>query len=216
MEFNRINMNTWSRKDVFKHFIKDVKCVMSLTADVDVTELVKMCKKEKLRFYPVYIYLVSKVVNKHEEFRMGYDGFGNVGYWSCINPSYIVFHTEDERFTNLTTEYMLDFYIFYNKIVSDIEEYKDIRGFDLKFPYPNIFNVSCLPWISYKSFDLHVFDSGTYLAPVITWGKYEQTYDKITMPLTLQIHHAVCDGFHISRFFADIQIETEKLLDYLN
>lgn len=216
MNFNLIDMNAWSRKDVFNHFIKDVKCVITLTADVDVTELLKICKKNGLNFYPVYIYLVSRAVNKRKELRMGYDDKGNVGYWEYVNPSYIVFHTEDEMFTNLSVEYVPDFYPFYNNIVCDIEKYKNIRGFDFGFPYPNIFNVSCLPWISYKSFDLHVFDEGTYLAPVITWGKYEQADDKTIMSLTLQIHHAACDGFHVSRFFTDVQKETEKLIDSIN
>ena len=33
------------------------------------------------------------------------------------------------------------------------------------------------------------------------------------MPLTMQIHHAVADGFHIARFFDDIQSEIKELTD---
>lgn len=32
----------------------------------------------------------------------------------------------------------------------------------------NYFDVSCLPWVKHKHFDVHVFDEGTFLAPVIT------------------------------------------------
>ena len=53
---------------------------------------------------------------------------------------------------------------------------------------------------------MHIFDSGTYLAPVITWGKYEKDNSgRILMPLSLNIHHAVADGFHLSRFFIEVQ-----------
>ena len=52
---------------------------------------------------------------------------------------------------------------------------------------------------------MHVFDEGQYLAPVVTWGKYISQNDKIIMPLTMNIHHAVADGFHLCRFFTEIQ-----------
>ncbi len=42
------------------------------------------------------------------------------------------------------------------------------RGFKIPFTQANTFDISCLPWISYTALDLHVFESGIYLAPVIT------------------------------------------------
>lgn len=70
----------------------------------------------------------------------------------------------------------------------------------------NFFDVSCLPWVRYKHFDVHVFDNGKFLAPVVTWGKYEQESDnKVLMPLSMNIHHAVADGFHLCRFFNEVQ-----------
>ena len=38
MNFKKINMETWNRADVFRHFIDDVRCVMSLTVDMDITD----------------------------------------------------------------------------------------------------------------------------------------------------------------------------------
>ena len=75
----------------------------------------------------------------------------------------------------------------------------------------NFFDVSCLPWIRYTHFDVHVFDEGKFLAPVVTWGKYEPKDGKLIMPLTMNIHHAVADGFHLSRFFNEVQ----ELMDSL-
>lgn len=60
--------------------------------------------------------------------------------------------------------------------------------------------------VHYQSFDMHIFDSGTYIAPVITWGKYKENEDgRIIMPLSLNIHHAVADGYHLCRFFTDVE-----------
>ena len=70
---------------------------------------------------------------------------------------------------------------------------------------PNFFDVSCLPWVRYRHFDVHVFDQGRFLAPVITWGRFEPEGSKLVLPLTMNIHHAVADGFHLSRFFNEVQ-----------
>lgn len=215
MIIKKINMDTWKRKDMFNHFINDVKCVICLTAKVDVTDLVYSCKTKGYRFYPVYIYLVSKIVNNRDEFKMGYDENGQAGIWDIVSPSYIVFNKDDELFTRLITEYVDDFNQFYFNVLENMETYKDKRGFEVEYDIKNTFDISCLPWIGYNSFDMHIFDSGTYLAPVITWGKFCEENGRLLMPLTLQIHHAVADGFHVARFFEEIQKETEQLSSHI-
>ena len=151
------------------------------------------------------MWVVCSAVNSRKEFRMGYDEQGNVGIWDYVSPYYAHFHKEDEQFVKLATAYHPDFYTFYQRFLMDQEKYKDYRGFDLKEIPPNVFDVSCLPWIKYKSFDIHVFDEGKYLAPVVTWGKYETSDGKTLLPLSMNIHHAVADGWHLSRFFSDVQ-----------
>ena len=76
---------------------------------------------------------------------------------------------------------------------------------------PNFFDVSRLPWVEYKHFELHVFDEGKFLAPVITWGKYGAAGDQMMMPLTVNIHHAAADGFRLSRLFLEVQRLIELL-----
>lgn len=59
---------------------------------------------------------------------------------------------------------------------------------------------------------MHVFDEGKFLASVVTWGKYALEGGRLTMPITMSIHHAVADGFHLSRFFTDVQGLIDSLL----
>lgn len=130
--------------------------------------------------------------------------------WDFISPSYADFHKEDESFVKLVTEYSDDLSTFHARFLADRAAHRDRRAFVEKQP-PNFFDVSCLPWVRYRHFDLHVFDEGKFLAPVVTWGKYEPDGGKTLMPLTMNIHHAVADGFHLSRFFLEVQ----KLMDAL-
>ncbi|MDR1002600.1 MAG: chloramphenicol acetyltransferase [Oscillospiraceae bacterium] len=208
----KINFDTWSRTAIFRHFIDDVRCVISVTADIDVTNFVHWNKNRGLRFFPSFLYVVSKAVNKRSEFRFGYDENGEVVVWDSVNPSYADFRGDDGGFASLVSNYSPDFEAFYRTVTQDMDRYKDKHGFEVEFDRRNVFDVSCLPWLHYKSVDMHVFDNGTWLAPVITWGKYEEKSGRILMPLSMQIHHAVADGFHIARFFADVEDEVAKLI----
>lgn len=204
MKYEIIDLNAWERGKLFCYFTEKLRNVMSMTADIDVTPLLSFVRANGMKFYPAMMWAVSKAVNARAEFRYGRDSRGNLIRWDAVSPYYADFHKEDGNFVKLSTEYTEDFFSFHARFLADREKYKDFRGFDFT-PPPNTFDVSCLPWVKYKSFDIHVFDSGTYLAPVITWGKFETENGRNVLPLSMNIHHAVADGRHLSRFFADVQ-----------
>ncbi len=114
---------------------------------------------------------------------------------------YAHFHKEDERFVKLVTVYSPCFETFYQRFCEDKRRFATYRGFEQTEDPPNTFDVSCLPWTHYRSFDMHVFDKGTYLAPVITWGRYLEKEGRLMLPLSLNLHHAAGDGYHLCRFF---------------
>lgn len=204
MNYEIINTETWERGELFRFYIEKLRNVMSMTVDTDVTKLVSFVRAHGLKFYPAMMWAVSKAVNGREEFRYGWKD-GDLVRWDYVSPYYADFHREDGRFVKLVTEYSGDLSDFHARFLADRERYKDLRAFDLKEIPPNTFDVSCLPWVRYRSFDIHVFDEGRYLAPVVTWGRFETENGKAVLPLSVNIHHAVADGWHLSRFFADVQ-----------
>ena len=211
MNYTIVNLNEWSRGSLFKFYIDKMRIVMSLTADVNVTNLRAYSKKNNLNFYPLMLWVVSKIINSHDEFKYSWDDAGNLIKWDFVSPSYTDFHADDENFVKMVTEYSDDLFEFCSRVDKDRQLHKNERAILVNQP-PNFFDVSCLPWIKYSHFDIHVFDEGKFLAPVITWGKFEEKDGKLIMPLTMNIHHAVADGFHLSRFFNEVQ----ELVDSLN
>ncbi len=204
MNYTKVEIDKWSRGSLFHFYIEKMRIVMSLTVDINVAPLITYTKKNGLKFYPAMIWVVSKVINSHDEFKYGWDTDGNLIRWDSISPSYTVFNRDDECFSKFVTEYTDDIFEFYQRTVDDQRKYQEERAIIGNQPQ-NFFDVSCLPWVKYKHFDVHVFDEGKFLAPVLTWGKYEVQNGNALMPLTMNIHHAVADGFHLSRFFNEVQ-----------
>lgn len=204
MNYTVVDLKEWSRGKLFQFYIDKMRLVLSLTVDIDVTSLKAYSKKTGVNFYPLMMWAVSKVINSHDEFKYGWGEDGALIKWDYVSPSYADFHKEDENFTKIVTEYSDDIFEFCGRVAADRERYKNDRAF-LDDQPSNFFDVSCLPWVRYNSFDIHVFDEGKFLAPTVTWGKYEQENGKLMMPLTMNINHAVADGFHLSRFFNEVQ-----------
>lgn len=204
MNYTKVDIDKWSRGSLFQFYIEKMRIVMSLTVDINVAPLITYTKKNDLKFYPAMIWVVSKVINSHDEFKYSWDTDGNLIRWNSISPSYTVFNRDDECFSKFVTEYTDDIFEFYQRTVDDQRKYQEERAIIGNQPQ-NFFDVSCLPWVKYKHFDVHVFDEGKFLAPVVTWGKYEVQNGNALMPLTMNIHHAVADGFHLSRFFNEVQ-----------
>lgn len=61
------------QRKAFNFYIDNMRIVMSLTVDIDVTRLVRFDKKHGMKFYPSMIWAVSKIVNAHDEFKYGWD-----------------------------------------------------------------------------------------------------------------------------------------------
>ena len=108
MNYKMVDFSTWPRGDLFRFYMDHMRVVMSLTVDVNVTPLVRFVKKNGMKFYPTMIWVVSRVINSHEEFKYGWDADGNLIRWDFISPSYAHFHPEDGNFTKLVTPYERD------------------------------------------------------------------------------------------------------------
>lgn len=205
MNFNIINTEKWERKPYFDHFLNNVRCTYSMTANLDITELLLEVKRRKIKTYPVFIYMLSSVANRHKEFRTCFNENRQLGYWDVINPCYTIFHKDSETFSNIWTEYNNDFNLFYKNYIKDIEIYGNINKFSPKNECINSFPISSIPWVSFTGFNLNIYMDGTYLLPIFTMGKYFTQDGKVLLPISIQVHHAVCDGFHVSRFYNDLQ-----------
>ena len=205
MIFTKINMENWERKEHFFHYDSVTNCYHSTTYNIDVRRLLKNIKTKKCNFYKTFIYIVSNTVNTIENFRIRIDENGIIGYYDYISPLYLIFHEDTKTFSCAFTEYDKDFETFYKKISEDIENFKNDHRFIIKEIPKNSFHTSCLPWIKYNSINLEIPLNDKFYAPIITWGKYEKEGKKINIPLTIQINHAVADGYHVGLFFNRIQ-----------
>lgn len=203
MKFHVIDREDWNREQHFEHYLK-LKCTFSMTVNVDITMLLGEVYQKGIKFYPVFIYLISRVVNNHKKFRTCFNDEGVVGYWEEMIPSYTIFHKDDKSFSSIWTDYSSDFRTFYNNYEDDMRCYASVHGLFTKENIPpNVFPISSIPWTSFTGFNLNINNDENFLLPIITCGKYFNDGNKVMLPVSLQVHHSVCDGYDASQFIED-------------
>lgn len=204
--FHEIDPNTWPRREIFYYFSKMAPTGYSLTAEVDITILLKAVKERKLRFFPFYLWLVTKNLIRQPEFTTAVKD-GVIGYHDDLTPLYATWHEDTKTFSLLWTEYGADPMDFYGRYIENRKRYGAVQGILARpgTPPENAYTVSALPWTGFTHFAVHSYENKPYFFPSVEAGKYEERGGRVIMPLSLTCHHAATDGWHVAAFFDDLQ-----------
>jgi len=204
-----IDKEKYYRKGVYRHFTEDCKCSTSITARIDVTRLKERSEQTGTKFYINFLYILSKVLNSREDYRMCY-------LWEkeqlvCfdkINPTQYIFHEDTETCTPVYTVYYENYKQFYNECQKDIEKAKQTREYGLDMQnHINWFDASYISWLSYDSLNIELPDGHLFFAPIINWGRYRKEDAKFLMPVSVRLNHAIADGYLVAKVFKLLEEE---------
>ncbi len=214
--FHKIDMEIWPRAEVFYYFSKMAPTSYSLTADVDVTRLLRQTRERGIRFFPAYLWLVTKNLSRQQAFTFAVKD-GVPGYYDSLTPLYATWHEDTKTFSFLWTEYSDDFGTFYGAYLEHQHRYGQNHGVLARqeMPPENAYTVSALPWVSFSHFAVHGDVSKPYFFPSVEAGKYHRVGDRVMMPLSLTCHHATTDGWHISEFLKELQWDMDDFEKFL-
>ncbi len=214
MNYKIIDKEKYYRKGVFRHFSEDCKCSTSMTARIDVTDLVSCSRETETKFYINFLYILSKVLNSRDDYRMGYLWeTGELICYDVINPTQYVFHEDTETCSPVYTEYNEDYSSFYKGALHDIEEAKDTREYMLDTAgHPNWFDASYISWLSYDSMNIELPDGYLFFAPIVNWGKYREENGRLMMPVTVRLNHAIADGYLVAKVFLLLEEEIREFV----
>ena len=198
-----INMQTWARREHFKAFSAFDYPHFSLCANVDLTALYPFIKQRGISINLAIVYLLARAANAIPEFRYRIRP-GEVVEHEIVHPSTTIL-TKEDLFSFCTIEYIEDFSSFAVKAVKQIASLQDHPTVGNKPGQDDLLFMTAIPWVSFTSFmhplHLHPADS----VPRFAWGKFFEEGEFLKMPLSVQGHHALMDGLHVGKLFAEVQ-----------
>lgn len=206
--FKKLDTDAWKRKPQYDFFKTYDNPFFNITADVNVDNLVDFCKKNNESFFLNSLYIGAKVNNEIDEFRMRIRG-DEVIIHDIINFGAPVMH-KDKTFTFCFFKY----YANREEFIKNAEESLKLElanpSFNPRHNEDDIIHFSVLPWINFTSIQharrIPVEDS----IPKIVYGKYREKDGEFSMPISLEVHHGLMDGYHAGLFYEKWQkIESE-------
>lgn len=205
MNYQIINQETWHRKEHFEAFMAQ-GTRFSLTTKLDVTNFYEAIKKREAKFYPAFIHQVTQVVNEFDCFKVAITEEGQLILWDNLEPNYTISSKVSDNFISVWTKWDVDVEIFQKAYLETVKAYENSKKMAPQLDFPaNIVPISMIPWTSFDGFNLSIKHNDNFLGPIITGGKMIEEKEQRLLPVAVQVHHATCDGFHVSRFLTRLQ-----------
>jgi chloramphenicol O-acetyltransferase type A len=209
-----INIETWKRKKHFEVFSQFDHPHFNLCTNVDISLFLEVIKDRQLSFTISMVYLLAKTANSIPEFKHRILKDKVVEY-PIVHPSTTIL-TDDELFSFCTIPYREDFGRFYTQAEVQIQQVKADLTLEDEPGQHNLLYMTSIPWVSFTNMLHPTHGHPADSVPRIAWGKYFKVGEKVQMPLSVQVHHALMDGIHLGKFFTQIQSmldNTKALLD---
>ena len=175
--FTPIDPAAWKRGQIFHYFSRMAPTGYSLTVQLDVTNMKASVKRAGMKFFPAYLWLVTRTLNRQEEFCMA-EKDGQLGWYDHLMPLYASFHEDDKTFSLMWTAYEEDFRAFHAAYLRNQQAYGKNHGIlsqPDQLPPPNAYTVSCAPWIPFTHFAVHSYGKQPYYFPSVEAGRITLT-----------------------------------------
>jgi chloramphenicol O-acetyltransferase type A len=200
----KIELSDPHRKKHFEMFNGMNHPHFNITARVEISSFLNILKIRNIPFTPAIVYVISRVANEIAAFRQRIR-MNSIYEHESVHPSFAVTTEASDVFSFCYVPYVPDASKFINSALEQMKKMKTQPSLEDEDERDDYLFLSVLPWIHFTSIQhamsYHPHDS----VPRITWGKYQQEGEKIWMPLSVQVHHAIVDGRHVGSFFEQMQ-----------
>lgn len=200
----KINLDNWERKEHFLFFKNLEESFYGITVILDCTKALEIAKKKNIPFYIYYLHKTIVAVNKIENFRYRIID-DKVYLYDEIHVSATVLR-EDKTFGFSFMKYYQDEQKFYKKTQNEIKRVQQTQGLiTTEFKEPNLIHFSAIPWLDFTSLSHARSYSNQDSCPKISFGKLTKMSQKLSMPVSIHVHHGFVDGYHVGLFVEELQ-----------
>ena len=197
-------IENWNRKAQYEFFKTYEDPFFNITANIEVTNLYNFCKKNNLSFSLACIYVALKNINEIPEFKLRIKN-NKVYIFDVVNIGSTVLN-EDNTFSFCDFPFKSTIFEFDANGKKVIEAHKQGVQFDAQENELGIIHCSTLPWVSFTGFKhARKGDEKTKGIPKIVFGGLFTKKEQKKIPFSVEVHHALLDGFHVSQLFSKMQ-----------
>lgn len=208
--YKTVDVKKWSRYHQYNFFKTYDLPFFNICTELDVTEVVSWCKKHDYSFFIGTLYASLHMANNISEFRyriahqQGQQEQQIIEYEKIHAGSTVL--NEDNTFSFCYFDYSAQFMDFNNNAKHQMSLSRSGNlMLEAKEHSLDLIHYSSIPWISFSSFShARKLDKDDSI-PKIVFGKYHEKSGRYFMPISVEVHHALMDGYHVGQYFSGLQ-----------
>ena len=185
-----LNLEQWPRRPHYDFFRQFDEPFFGVCVDIDCSKAYAKCKAEGYSFFLYYLHKSISAVN-------AIDG-DRVVIHDRIDASSTI-NREDGTFGFSYIQFEKDFTDFVQKATEEIERVRANTDLVPAEAGDHVIHYSSLPWLKFTSLSharrFNIQDS----VPKISFGKMTTENGKRIMPVSIHVHHALADGYHVGQ-----------------
>ena len=196
-----------TRAKAYELWMKAPNPMVTFFKTVDVTNLVRISKRKKLKFNMLIDYCIGKAASSIKEFYVLPVGDKLIKY-DTIAVNTIVKNKTGEvsscdiLFNEDLNKFNQD-YLKYTVSVAESCIDRDLSADSMVIGTSAIIDTEIDGAVG--------MNSGIFNNPFMIWGKYKRRLFWYYLPISFQFHHTQMDGAHAGRFLANLQNEINNL-----
>ena len=204
---HEIDPKLTTRAFAYEFWMKAPNPMVTFIKTIDVTRLVKISKRQCLKFNMLLDWCIGKAAAPIKEFYMLPVGDKLIQYDSIavntivknktgeVSSCDILFH---DNLSDFNAEYLK-----YTAQVAETYQDRDLSNDSMVIGTSAIIDTSIDGAVG--------MNSGIFNNPFIIWGRYKKKFFRYYLTLSFQFHHTQMDGAHAGRFLANLQKEIDRI-----
>ena len=195
------------RAFAYEFWMKAPNPMVTFIKTIDVTGIVKACKRKGLKFNMLLVWCIGKAAAPIKEFYMLPVGNELIQYDSIAVNTIVKNKTGEVSSCDLQySDNLYEFnqqYLKYTAEVAGTCRDRDLSNESMVIGTSAIIDTEIDGAVG--------MNSGIFNNPFIIWGRYRKKFFRYCLTLSFQFHHTQMDGAHAGRFLANLQEEINNL-----
>ena len=200
-----IDLATWNRREHFTFFSAFEEPFFGLVATVDCTRALAEAKRLGVPFFLYYLHAALQAVNQVEALRYRIED-GQVYCYDRIHASATI-GRPDHTFGFSFIEQHGELAAFVPGATAEIAAVQASEGLRLNETTgrPDVIHFSALPWVRFTGLSHARSFTHPDSCPKISVGQTYVEGAATLMPVSVNVHHGLADGYHVGLFLAAFQ-----------
>ncbi|WP_276497203.1 CatA-like O-acetyltransferase [Pontibacter litorisediminis] len=199
----------WEREEHFHFFKSFANPFFNVHTEIEITNLYNHCKQNNLSVFLAYMHTATEAARKTENFLLRLEGEEVVRYAAADISTTVLTERKTVSFVHLP--HHPDLATFCTEASAVVAEAK--QGSRLFYGYngPDLLHATTLPWFKFNGMEHAHMDDPNDAIPKLAFGRLEVQEAKVVLPLSVRVHHALVDGYHIHLFLQHMEASIKAL-----